>query len=132
MCFLKLLEIPRIALSLSVSHDTVAYLVILIEEHHTMFTKQYPNESILPILHYPRQIISHGPLVRAWAIRFEGKLKYFKEIAQLSNFKNITLTLAKRHQRWLAYYLHSGNLFTFELTRGPILSSSTQKRQYDK
>ena len=60
VCFLKLLEIPRIALSLSVSHDTVAYLVILIEEHHTMFTKQYPNESILPILHY--MVITHDKL----------------------------------------------------------------------
>ena len=100
-----------------------------------MFTKQYPNESILPILHYmvhyPQQIISHGPLVRAWTKRFERKLKYFKEIAQLGNFKNVTLTLAKRHQCWLAYYIHSGNLFTFELTRGPILSSSTPKEAHE-
>ena len=69
MCFLKLLEILRIALSSSVSHDTVAYLRILIEENHIMFTEQYPNESILPklhyMVHYPQQIISHSPLVRA-------------------------------------------------------------------
>ena len=64
-----------------------------------MFTEQYPNESILPklhyMVHYPQQIISHGPLVRAWTMRFEGKLRYFKEIAQLSNFKNYYLDTGK-------------------------------------
>ena len=50
-------------------------------------------------------------------MRYEGKL-YFKQISH----KNITLTLASRHQHWLAYHLHSEMMFTPELVCGPITS----------
>jgi len=47
-----------------------------------------------------------GPLVKNWCMRFEGKHKYFKKIAQtLGNFKNIAKTVATRHQRYMCYKL---------------------------
>ena len=96
-----------------------------------MFTNLFSNESFIPklhyMLHYPQQILNHG--IRAWTMRFEGKLKYFKNIVQIGNFKNITLTLTKRHQRWLAYHIQSDNLFTSDITRGPIIQSKTLKEE---
>ena len=39
-------------------------------------------------------------------MRFEGKHKYFKKMAQtLGNFKNIAKTVAIRHQRYMYYKL---------------------------
>lgn len=127
-CFLKLITILRIALSPCIADDTISYLRVLIEEHHTMFTELYPSNSFIPklhyLVHYPNQIRSHGPLVRAWTMRHEGKLNYFKQTARKAgNFKNITFSLAKRHQLWLAYHIHSGNMFTPDLTCGPIVLS---------
>ena len=99
----------------------VSYLHVLIEEHHTMFIEIYQDKSFIPklhyLVHYPDQIRSHGPLIRAWTMRYEGKL-YFKQISH----KNITLTLASRHQHWLVYHLHSEMMFTPELVCGPITS----------
>ena len=48
----------------------------------------------------------YGPLVHLWCMRFEGKHKQFKQVAKTNTFKNITKTLAKHHQRLLAYDLH--------------------------
>ncbi|CAN7949311.1 unnamed protein product [Ixodes pacificus] len=45
------------------------------------------------------------PLVNLWAMRFESKHQYFKDVARkLHNFKNIAHTLAVRHQ-YLEMYL---------------------------
>lgn len=39
-------------------------------------------------------------------MRFEGKHHHFKHIANVTgNFKNIPLTIAKRHQRYMCYQL---------------------------
>uniref|UniRef100_A0A1X7TKY7 Uncharacterized protein n=1 Tax=Amphimedon queenslandica TaxID=400682 RepID=A0A1X7TKY7_AMPQE len=108
---------------------------VLIEEHHSLFVELYPNESFIPklhyLIHYPKQIEEQGPMVRAWTMRYEGKLKYFKGISRSGNFKNITYTLAKRHQKWLAYHLQTRSMFTPECTRGPILSTVSLSEESD-
>ncbi len=49
-------------------------------------------------------IYRHGPLVCHWTMRFEAKHCYFKRIAnRLGNFKNISYTLAARHQQLQCY-----------------------------
>ena len=125
VCLLKLIVILQIALCPSPSDDVISYLRVLIEEHHTMFIELYPNHSFIPkfhyLIHYPDQIRMFGPLIRAWTMRYEGKLNYFKQIARSGNYKNITLTLAKRHQRWLSYQLHSGNIFTLAIYSNSVL-----------
>lgn len=51
------------------------------------------------LTHYPSYILKYGPLVNLWAMRFESKHQYFKDVARkVRNFKNIAHTLAVRHQ----------------------------------
>ena len=39
-----------------------------------------------------------GPMVRSSCFNFESAHRYFKELARKQNFKNLVLSLAKRHQ----------------------------------
>ena len=72
------------------------------------------------IHHYPDQIIALGPMVQTWTMRHEAKLNLFKRASRLGNFKNIALTLAQRHQRWMCYYQSaSGELFQSYYECGP-------------
>lgn len=49
--------------------------------------------------HYAKQMMQFGPLSHFWTLRFESKHSYFKDISRATkNLKNITYTLAKRHQ----------------------------------
>lgn len=106
-CFLLLINILSIFLAPVITDNVIAYLRVLIEEHHILFREIYEDESFTPklhyMVHYPSQILKHGPLVRSWTMRHEAKLNFFKQASRLSNFKNLTLTLAKCHQLWLAY-----------------------------
>lgn len=58
--FVILLEICRIAVSPVSSHDTGAYLRVLVEEKLQHFTRLYPEQPIIPkqhyTVHYPSQI----------------------------------------------------------------------------
>ena len=127
-CFLQLLKILQIVMSPYISEEVPSYLRVLIEDHHSIFVTLYPDASFIPklhyMVHYPKQILEQGPLTRAWTMRYEGKLKHLKGISKSGNFKNITYSLAKKHQKWLSYHLHTGSMFTEEYTRGPIISSS--------
>ena len=75
----------------------------IIKEHLTLFKETY-GARILPKQHYlvhlPSQMMMFGPLIRTWCMRFEAKHAYFKDIVRrLKNFKNLPLSLAKRHQQ---------------------------------
>lgn len=125
-CFLLLIKILRISLAPTITNSLIAYLRIIIEEHHQLFRDIYNNESFIPklhyMVHYPRQILRHGPLIRSWTMRHEGKLNFFKQVSKNCNFKNITLSLAKRHQLWLSYHLQTQSFIENEIIRGPIAS----------
>ena len=125
---LLLVQIFKICISPTITDDTIPYLRVLIEEHHQTFREIYDDESFIPklhyMVHYPNQILRHGPLVRSWTMRHEGKLNFFKQAARLENFKNISLTLSNRHQRWLAYHLQTNGLFSQEMKVGPIVVNS--------
>ena len=60
-----------------------------------------------------------GPLVRTWTMRYEAKNSFFKCASHIGNFKNIVLTLANRHQRWICYQQASGKLLDRSLECGP-------------
>ena len=51
-CFLKLWNIVQICMAPAIQKDDVAYLRILIEEHHWLFKELYPNASIIPKMHF--------------------------------------------------------------------------------
>lgn len=62
--------------------------------------------------HYPTLIRCFGPLVHLWTMRFEGKHRFFKRVVHdTQNFKNVTSTLATRHQHMIAYHLSSPSYF---------------------
>ena len=101
--FLSLLEIMGVCFAHKIGFSSIINLKRLIKEHLTSFKNVYPNARIFPkqhhLVHLPTQIMMFGPLIRTWCMRFEGKHSYFKDIAhKTKNFKNLPLSLAKRHQ----------------------------------
>ena len=52
-------------------------------------------------------------------MQMEAKNAYFKQVAQISNFKNVAYSVSKRHQRLLCAHLQ-GKFFSFDdLECGP-------------
>ena len=110
--YITLLKICSIACSWNVKPSCISYLRILIEEHHCKFRLLYPDKTIIPkmhyMVHYPRQILKYGPLIRSWTMRYEAKLCVVKHAARHGNFKNICYTVAKRTQHAFCYFLNCG------------------------
>lgn len=115
--FLSVLEIMGICFAHKVTLNSVINLKRLVQDHLTSFKNVYPNARILPKQHYlvhlPTQMMMFGPLIRTWCMRFEAKHSYFKDMARkIKNFKNLPLSLAKRHQSMesaLAIKIDEGN-----------------------
>lgn len=67
--FIKLLNIVAVCFSPVVSQDQLAYLQVLIEEHHKEFCRLYPDCSVIPKMHYmvhmPRVMLRYWVLPRA-------------------------------------------------------------------
>ena len=124
--YVVLLRILDIAMAPMCTVDLCATMKVLIEEFLVVFTTLYPNSSIIPkmhyMVHYPSQIMAVGPLVRTWTMRY--KAKNFKSASHIGNFKNIVLTLANHHQRWICYQQASGKLLDRPLTCGPGQNAS--------
>ncbi len=62
----------------------------------------------------------------SWAMRFEAKHHYFKNlVSTINNFKNIDLSLAKRHQALQAYLLQgsAGTITRPRIENGPGIFS---------
>ena len=128
-CYLCLIKISNICLSPMLTMNMCATLKVLIEEHHTRFREVYPEETIIPkmhyMCHYPEQILQVGPLTNSWTMRHEGRLHVLKQAAHLGNYKNITLTLCRRQQRWICYEMASGSILSPTLECGPGPSPTT-------
>ncbi|KAM7426608.1 hypothetical protein ABFA07_022132 [Porites harrisoni] len=123
--FLRLLQIEEIIFAPKTSIQLAAYLAVLTEEYLTGFSELYDRRMIPKqhyMVHYPRQIVRRGPLVRNWAMRFEAKHNYFKKLVErINNFKNISYSLARRHQALQAYLLQSstGSFLRMTVDVGP-------------
>ena len=89
-CYLLLLRICFIATTWTINCSTVDYLAIIIEEHHSLFRKVYPEISFIPkmhyMVHYPSQIQKFGPLIYSWTMRYESKLRVLKRASRHGNF----------------------------------------------
>lgn len=103
--FILLLQIVNIVFSSVISTGITIYLKHLIAEHHGLFKHLFPDKNLLPkhhfMVHYPSCMQKIGPLIHCWCMRYEAKHNVFKK--QLKSFKNITKTLAKKHQCQMAY-----------------------------
>lgn len=66
------------------SADLCGILKVLIAEHHRAFVEIYSENAVTPkchfLLHYPQQILSIGPMIRAWNMRNESKLSIFNKL----------------------------------------------------
>jgi len=102
---LLLLQIVNIVFSPVLTEGVTIYLKHLIAEHHKLFKYLFPHRNLLPkhhfMTHYPRCIRNIGPILHSWCMRYEAKHNFFKK--QLKSFKNVTMTLAKKHQHHVAY-----------------------------
>ena len=136
-----LLRICSIAASWQISQDTISYLRVLIEEHHSKFKLLYPHKTIIPkmhyMVHYPSQILSYGPLIYSWTMRHEAKLSVLKRAARHGNFKNISYTVTKRNQHALCYHLNCGKPFLENVaecsktfTEIPLVNESMELHAY--
>lgn len=119
---LLLLQIMNILFSPSLTRGMTVLLKHLIMEHHDLFKQLYPDRTLIPkhhfMIHYPLPacIRKIGPLIHMWSMRFEAKHKVFKNT--LKNFKNITKSLAKKHQMSIAYHWETSPLNHIEY--GPL------------
>lgn len=110
----------NIVFSPSITYGMTIHSKYLIAEHHTLFKYLYPQRSLIPkhhfMVHYPSSIRKIGPLLHMWCMRFEAKHKVFKDY--FKNYKNITKSLAKKHQMAIAFHWETFNLHQKEY--GPI------------
>ena len=114
-----LLQIANIVFSPVLTDGMTIFLKHIIVEHHQLFKRLFPAKNLLPkhhfMTHYPRCIRNIGPILHTWCMRYEAKHNFFK--TQLKSFKNITKTLAKKHQRYMA--LNWESFSQCRLTIGP-------------
>lgn len=100
--YLKCRDIGDVILSPTIQRKSIPFLSLQIGEFLSSFQSVFP-ETFTPklhfLIHYPQLILKFGPLKQLWCMRFEGKHQYFKRLAHNTcNFKNLSYTLAKRHQ----------------------------------
>jgi len=58
------------------------------------------------IVHYPRLLLTYGPLRHLWTMRFEAVHQYFKHLVKKTkSFVNVTSSLCSRFQRRKCYEL---------------------------
>ena len=124
-----LLQIMDIAFSPVVTYGMTIFLKHIIVEHHRLFKHVFPSKNLLPkhhfMTHYPRCIREIGPILHTWCMRYEAKHNFFK--TQLKSFKNITKTLAKKHQRYMALNLESINQCRLTIGPGKMLQLNKLK-----
>ncbi|XP_051163764.1 uncharacterized protein LOC127283123 [Leptopilina boulardi] len=119
--YLKMLEIILISHADKIESSILGYLDSCISEYLETFQATYqrhltPKQHFL--LHRIRAIMRFGPLEQYSTMRCEAKHQFFKRITQcMRNYKNLPLTLAKKHQLHQAYVL-TGTLER-EITKGP-------------
>lgn len=96
------------------TNESIAYLETKISEHRHKYCTLFPERKLLPkqhyLEHYPALILLFGPLVSFWTLRFESKHSYFKQVVRHTNcFKNITLSLATKHQLMIGHTIFSSS-----------------------
>ena len=76
------------------------------------------------MLHYPGVIQKLGPLRQFWAMRFEARHAFFKQVSHVTcNFRNICKTMAFRHQMMQCHNILCGTLLCHNTDVGPGHSS---------
>ena len=106
--------------------ESIGIMGDMINEFYTLKQRVLPGD-LLPkdhyTLHYKSQMKMYGPLIHVWTMRLEARHSYFIDVFRTSKcFKNVCLTMAKRHQYMLATYSQGDNLFdeSVEVKKGKL------------
>lgn len=130
---LLLSEIVKLVTAPVITVPMMTRLQNAIEDYVASRTAPFAEVAMKPrhhyLLRYPYLITQFGPLVSHWTLRCESKHGYFRKCARnCQNFKNLTKTLAKRHQLYQAYKntgtmpdcLNNASSFSYELCSAEI------------
>ena len=87
----------------ALSYGQIALLKLEIDKYLHLRLECFSDEKLVPkheyLRYYPMLISHFGSLKHVWTLRFESKHGEFKtDIRHYRNFKNVTQTLAGRHQ----------------------------------
>lgn len=105
---LQLKDITEMLFSYKLSDTHLLHQKLKIQDHLADFQELFPGRNLLPkhhfMLHMPDSIRLFGPLRMCWCMRFENKHSYFTHLTTVvRNFKNLSSSLANRHQRHQAF-----------------------------
>jgi hypothetical protein len=113
-------EICEIILAPVIDPAWLPYLEMKIAHHHALLQEIAPQAFIPKIhfvTHYPRLLLTYGPLRHLWAMRFEATHQYFKQlIRKTRSHVNVTSVLATRFQRKKCYEMAANMLMSSALT----------------
>ncbi|XP_070377105.1 uncharacterized protein [Dermacentor albipictus] len=128
---LQFREVTDIIFAPEIPAERLAYLDVLVETFLTEFANRYGRQVITPkmhyMVHYARCVREMGPLKHLWSMRFKAKHQELKKQAScVKNFKNITLTLSKRHQLKQSFQMQF-----FQLYEG-LATSQSKPVDYDR
>ena len=107
-------DICEIVLAPVVDPAWLPYLELIIAHHHALL-KDVAPKAFIPkmhfIVHYPRLLLTFGPLRHLWTLRFESVHQYFKQLVRKTkSFVNVTASLSSRFQRRKCYELAANAL----------------------
>ncbi|XP_043485169.1 uncharacterized protein LOC122513007 [Leptopilina heterotoma] len=108
--YLKLRQIVDIVTAPRLLRSNTFRLKELIEEHHLLYIKLFGHltPKFHNMTHYPDILLTSGPLVHQWSMRFESKNKELKQTATSTYCqKNILKTIAIKHQLLMAQLNYS-------------------------
>ena len=98
----QIIQICHVVFAPVISDETIEQLTLMIKELLRLFKTLLPGENVTPkqhyILHFPILIRRNGSLIRSSCFSYESTHNYYKVLARQQNFKNLPLSLAKRHQ----------------------------------
>lgn len=102
----SLLKIMQILFSNSIQETDLDELQKQVQVHLSSYRDIFKS-NLKPkhhfLTHYPTVIKKSGPVKNFWMMRMEAKHKFFTEHTEkIKNFKNITKSLAFKHQRMIA------------------------------
>ncbi|XP_047986878.1 uncharacterized protein LOC125226819 isoform X1 [Leguminivora glycinivorella] len=130
--YITLRKILDLIMSYKIDKGTCDLLKVLISELNELYIS-LSGEKLKPkfhfMVHYPSMLLKFGPLVNFWSMRYEAKHRVSKIAARASfNRRNITLTLANKHQLQLNNMFLKGTLDAL-FSVGPSKQITVQKRK---